>query len=297
MLLLKGTTLANTIKLSLKEAIQNHQCQRRRAPKLVMVLVGDDFASSIYVRNKALACKEIGMLSEVIQLSTDCSEAHLLQLIHKLNHDTNIDGILIQLPLPCTINVSKVLDAIHPLKDVDGFHPINIGLLAQGRPRFRACTPYGIIRLLDTLPIELIGMHAVIVGASNIVGKPMMLELLQAGCTVTICHVNTRELARHVNQADILISAIGKAGIIQSAWIKKEAIVIDAGINRDATGIVGDIAFNTASKRAYAITPVPGGVGPMTVAMLLYNTFNAYEESMGIKTLEAKQVECVSEIR
>jgi methylenetetrahydrofolate dehydrogenase (NADP+) / methenyltetrahydrofolate cyclohydrolase len=273
---LSGKLLSEQIRGSIKEAIQAQQAKGQRPPKLVIVLLGEQFASVIYVRNKEKACLEIGMSSQIIQLPTNCSEVNLLQLIHKLNNDSTVDGILVQLPLPSTINVSKVLDAIDPAKDVDGFHPTNMGLLAQGRPYFRACTPYGIMRLLETLARPLRGLHAVIVGASNIVGKPMMLELLREECTVTICHIATRNLKSHVQQADLLVSAIGKQGIIQSEWIKRGAIVIDAGINRTTQGITGDIAFDQAAERAFAITPVPGGVGPMTVAMLLENTWTAY---------------------
>jgi len=277
---LSGRALSDHIKTNLKKSIQAMQTQGRRLPKLVMILLGDSFASVIYVRNKAEACKKIGMASQIIHLPYTYSESNLLQLIHKLNEDESIDGILIQLPLPDTICVAKLLDRVNPLKDVDGFHPLNMGLLAQGRPFFRACTPQGIMRLLETLPNRLKGMHAVIVGASDIVGKPMMLELLKAGCTVTICHIATRDLAYHVAQADLLVSAVGKVNVIQSKWIKEGAIVVDAGINRTEAGITGDIDFNTAKKKAYAITPVPGGVGPMTVAMLLENAWKSYQSRM-----------------
>jgi methylenetetrahydrofolate dehydrogenase (NADP+)/methenyltetrahydrofolate cyclohydrolase len=277
---LSSKALSDRIRTTIKDAIQAQKAQGWRPPKLVMVQMGEEFASVVYVRNKAKACEKIGMASQIIPLPITDSEANLLELIDKLNADASVDGILVQLPLPSSITVSKVLDAIDPLKDVDGFHPENMGLLAQGRPRFRPCTPYGIMRLLGTLSIPLKGMHAVIIGASHIVGKPMMLELLRAECTVTICHVATRNLAHHIKQADLLVSAIGKTNIIQSKWIKPDAIVVDAGINRSEAGITGDIDFNTAAERAYAITPVPGGVGPMTVAMLLENTWSAYQARM-----------------
>jgi methylenetetrahydrofolate dehydrogenase (NADP+)/methenyltetrahydrofolate cyclohydrolase len=277
---LSSKALSNRIRTTIKASIQAYQTQGKRPPKLVMVLIGEEFASVLYVGNKERACGQVGIASQVMQLPITCSEADLLELIYTLNEDTNVDGILVQLPLPASIRLEKILDAIDPSKDVDGFHPTNIGLLSQGRPRFRPCTPYGIMRLLTTFTKSLAGMHAVVVGASNIVGKPMMLELLQAKCTVTICHIATQNLMHHVTQADLLVSAIGKMGIIQSEWIKQDAIVVDAGINRSEGGITGDISFETAAERAYAITPVPGGVGPMTVAMLLENTLSAYQIRM-----------------
>jgi methylenetetrahydrofolate dehydrogenase (NADP+)/methenyltetrahydrofolate cyclohydrolase len=275
---LKGTSLASQIKTTLRQSIQSTHTQGIRPPQLVMILMGESFASTVYVRNKQKACEEVGMKSQVINLPNTYSETNLLKLIEKLNRDPHVDGILVQLPLPPTITGNRILDAIDPSKDVDGFHPTNIGLLVQKRPYFRPCTPYGIIKLLDTLPITLRGLHAVVVGASNIVGKPMALELLNKDCTVTVCHIATKNLAQHIAQADLLISAIGQQGVIQSQWIKENAIVIDAGINRTADDLItGDIEFDTAAQRAYAITPVPGGVGPMTVAMLLENTWSAYQ--------------------
>jgi methylenetetrahydrofolate dehydrogenase (NADP+)/methenyltetrahydrofolate cyclohydrolase len=275
---LYSKTLANTIRKNLQNTIYQNSQKGLRPPGLTILLIGDDLASLVYVRNKQRACEAIGMKSCLMHYPPALSEAELLALIHQLNQDATVDGILIQLPLPKMIRVDRVLDAIDPMKDVDGFHPTNMGLLAQGRPYFRACTPYGIMQLLESLSQPLKGMHAVVVGASNIVGKPMALELLHAGCTVTICHSATRALSEHIKQADILISAIGKQHIIQSQWIKPGAIVIDAGINRNTEGhLTGDIEYTTAAERAYAITPVPGGVGPMTVSMLLENTYKAYQ--------------------
>ncbi len=276
--LLHSRSLANTIQSKLQHLIANQKAQGLRPPGLAMILVGKDPASTIYVRHKQRICEKIGMYSTVFHQPDTFSQHALLEMITRLNQTTTVDGILVQLPLPRTIEVSYILDAIDPMKDVDGFHPNNIGRLTQARPIFRACTPYGIMQLLHTLPIRLSGLHAVIVGASNIVGKPMALELLQAGCTVSICHSQTKNLAFHVQQADLLISAVGKAKLIQSNWIKFNAIVIDAGINRDAEGLItGDIDFLTAKERAYAITPVPGGVGPMTVTALMQNTWTAYQ--------------------
>lgn len=270
--------LAKKIKAQLKNTIQNRLQQGFRAPKLVMVLIGNHLPSVIYVRNKKKACEQVGILSQIIECPSTYSEEALLTLIRNLNQESTIDGILVQLPLPKTMAVHRILKAIDPNKDVDGFHPYNLGLLAQGNPHFRACTPYGIMRLLETLPNSLRGLHAVVVGASNIVGKPMALELLQVGCTVTICHIATQPLWQHVSQADLLVSAIGKTGVIKSDWIKPGAIVIDAGINYAASGeLTGDIEFKTALSKAYAITPVPGGVGPMTVAMLMENTWKSYQ--------------------
>lgn len=275
--LLKSTQLSYAIRMNLKDKIQGYHKQGRRPPKLVMILISEDFASHVYVKNKEKACAEVGMLSEVLKLPIDYSQSALINLIHTLNANDTVDGILVQLPLPPSINVSTILDLIDPLKDVDGFHPINMGLLAQGRPQFRACTPYGIIRLLEHFAVTLKGMHAVIVGASNIVGKPMMLELLNAGCTVTICHIATKDLAFHIKAADLLVSAIGKRDIIKSHWIKAGSIVIDAGINHSAHGITGDIECEEVINQVSAITPVPQGVGPMTVAMLLENTCKSYD--------------------
>lgn len=270
--ILNGKELAQQIQTQLRNDIQLLQ----RKPSLAVILVGNDAASKIYVSKKQEACKEVGIKSIIHDLPENTSEEALIKLIEQLNKDANIDGILVQLPLPSSIKTQTIIERIHPNKDVDGFHPYNLGLLAQGKPYFRSCTPYGIMRLLETTQIDLCGMNAVVVGASNIVGKPMALELLLAGCTVTICHSKTKDLSQHIKQADILISATGKLNIIESAWIKEGAIVIDVGIHRnEKEQIIGDIDFDTACKKASWITPVPGGVGPMTVAMLLSNTLLA----------------------
>ena len=271
--IIDGKAIAQKVRTKLKDEIQRRLQDGHPVPGLAVVLIGDDPASQIYVRNKRETCQECGMKSIAHDLSSDISEEALLSLINQLNRDPSIHGILIQLPLPKHISAALILDSIAPKKDVDGFHPTNLGLLAQGRPYLRPCTPYGVMRLFEYENIALRGLDAVVVGTSNIVGKPMALELLNAGCTVTLCHSATRDLATPIKQADVLVSAIGKAGIIKSEWIKPHAIVIDIGITRAANGkLHGDIDFETAKQVAGYITPVPGGVGPMTVAMLLENT-------------------------
>lgn len=267
----------------LRENIRTQVSDLRRnayaAPGLAVVLVGADPASEIYVRNKRKACDEVGFNSRAIDLPAQTSENELLRLIDELNADPDIDGILVQLPLPEQIDSAKVISAINPNKDVDGFHPYNIGRLVQRLPGLRPCTPRGIMYLLEGTGIAVQGAHAVVVGASNIVGRPMALELLLAGSTVTVCHRFTHDLADHVARADILVVAIGKPGIVDSGWIKPGAAVIDVGINRQENGqLCGDIEFVSASQRAAWITPVPGGVGPMTIAMLLSNTLIAAKQ-------------------
>jgi len=242
------------------------------------VKVGDDAASAVYVRNKRLACAEVGITSLAYDLPGATSEARLLALIDALNHDAQVDGILVQLPLPEQIGRTAVIERIHPAKDVDGFHPYNIGRLAQRIPIMRPCTPYGVIRLLQHIgtPFDLKGQNAVVVGASNIVGRPMSLELLLTGATATVCHRFTIDLREHVSRADILIVAAGKPGLIPGQWVRPGSIVIDVGMNRLPDGrLVGDVDFAVARERAAWITPVPGGVGPMTVAMLMHNTLEA----------------------
>lgn len=271
--IIDGKFIAKTILDKLKVEIQHDLRKGFSVPGLAVVLVGDDPASQVYVNNKRNACNACGIHSVAYHLPSDISEQALLSRIAKLNQDPSIQGILIQLPLPKHINASLILDSIDPKKDVDGFHPYNLGLLAQKRPFLRPCTPYGVIRLLAYENIALRGLDAVIVGASNIVGRPMALELLNMGCTTTVCHSATRDLDQYIKHADLLVSAIGKRGIIQSQWLKPHAIVIDVGITRTESGkLHGDIEFETACKSASYITPVPGGVGPMTVAMLLENT-------------------------
>ena len=276
--IINGKAIAQQIRNDLKRKLAYRTKQGFSTPGLAVILVGEDAASQIYVRNKRDACCDIGMNSMAYDFPLHSSEHALLTLVQKLNADPTVHGILIQLPLPKTINTATILAHINPKKDVDGFHPINLGLLAQGRPYLRPCTPYGVMRLLEYKKIPLKGLNAVIVGASNIVGKPMALELLNAGCTITVCHSATRNLKQAIQQADLLVSAIGKADIIQSPWIKPGAIVIDIGITRSPSGkLHGDIAFESAQLVASYITPVPGGVGPMTVAMLLENTLFAAE--------------------
>lgn len=274
--IIDGKAIATKIKNSMAATIATHIAAGRRAPGLAVILVGDDPASSIYVRNKRQACEQVGINSTHHHLPADIHETTLIDLIEQLNRDSTVDGILLQLPLPSHIDAEKVLETIDPHKDVDGFHAYNLGRLAQRRPLLRPCTPLGIMVLLEQLNLSIKGKHAVVVGASNIVGRPMLLELLSAGATVTICHRSTTDLPSFVKQADILVSAVGKPGLIQSEWIKPGAVVIDVGITRLADGsLAGDVEFEKAKERAAWITPVPGGVGPMTVAMLLQNTLKA----------------------
>ncbi|MDQ2993903.1 MAG: bifunctional methylenetetrahydrofolate dehydrogenase/methenyltetrahydrofolate cyclohydrolase FolD [Pseudomonadota bacterium] len=270
--ILDGKALAATIREQLKIKI----AAQAYAPGLAVILVGDDNASQIYVRNKQNACTEVGIKSSMHRLPAETTEAALVKLIDDLNADSTIHGILVQLPLPESIDPNVILNRINPNKDIDGFHPYNLGCLAARHPRLRPCTPMGIMQLLETTQQSLRGLNAVIVGASNIVGRPMALELLIAGATVTITHRFTTNLADHISNADILVVAIGKYDVVKSDWIKPGAIVIDVGINRNVNGdLIGDIDFNSAKQIASWITPVPGGVGPMTVAMLLHNTVMA----------------------
>ena len=247
--------------------------QRDAVPGLAVVLVGDDPASRTYVSMKEKACQKAGIYSQEHQLPEDTSEAELLALIDRLNRDERIDGILVQLPLPKQIDTARVIESIDPRKDVDGFHPYNFGRLAAGNPLFQPCTPYGIMKLLDETGVDLTGKEVVVVGRSNIVGKPVALMCLARHATVTICHSRTRDLPRRVVQGDVVIAAVGKAQMIKGEWIKEGAVVIDVGINRvEGNRLVGDVDFAAACRRASAITPVPGGVGPMTITMLLANT-------------------------
>lgn len=275
---ISGTALAKNIKAEVAQKINQYIAQGKRAPGLAVILVGADPASQVYVGSKRKSCEELGIMSKSYDLAETTTEAELLALIDQLNGDTTIDGILVQLPLPKHIDSTKVIERIAPHKDVDGFHPYNVGRLCQRIPTLRACTPYGVMKLLETTGISLHGQHAVIVGASNIVGRPMSLELLLAGCTVTVTHRFTKDLEHHVRQADILVVAVGKPEFINGDWVKDGAIVIDVGINRCEDGkLRGDIQYEKAAAHASFITPVPGGVGPMTVAMLMFNTLFAYE--------------------
>ena len=247
-------------------------------PGLAVILVGDNPASHVYVTNKVKSCGAVGMHSVLEQYSADLTQDKLLERIYALNHDPDIHGILVQLPLPKHIDEHAVLEAISPLKDVDGFHLINAGALMTGQPRLRACTPYGVMKMLEHSNIPLRGAHAVIIGASNIVGKPMAMMLLQAGATITLCNSKTRDLAHHTRQADIIVSAVGRPRMLTGDMVKTGATVIDVGINRDAAGkLCGDVDFDSVAKVAGAISPVPGGVGPMTITMLLMNTLEAAE--------------------
>ncbi|MGQ0286511.1 bifunctional methylenetetrahydrofolate dehydrogenase/methenyltetrahydrofolate cyclohydrolase FolD [Pasteurellaceae bacterium 22721_9_1] len=275
---ISGTELAKKIKSEVAQKIESYVTQGKRNPGLAVILVGSDPASQVYVGSKRKSCAEIGIQSKSYDLAESTSEQELLSLIDQLNNDESIDGILVQLPLPAHIDSTKVIERIAPNKDVDGFHPYNVGRLCQRIPTLRACTPYGVMKLLETTGVDLYGQHAVVVGASNIVGRPMALELLLAGCTVTVTHRFTKDLESHVRQADILVVAVGKPEFIPGDWVKSGAIVIDVGINRGADGkLKGDIEYDKATEKAKFITPVPGGVGPMTVAMLMHNTLAAYE--------------------
>lgn len=270
---------------ALSEQVREDVRQRTQAlrakgvtPGLTVVLVGENPASQVYVRNKAAACEKAGMRSRLIQLGADTSEEELLDVISTLNQDAGVHGILVQLPLPGHIDTGLVIEAISAAKDVDGFHVSNAGLLMTGRPLFRPCTPYGIMKMLESEQVVVRGAEAVIVGASNIVGKPMAMLLLAAGATVTLCNSKTRDLGAQTRRADILIVATGRPGIVTGDMVKPGAIVIDVGINRLPDGkLVGDVDFESARQVAAAITPVPGGVGPMTIAMLLVNTLEAAE--------------------
>lgn len=277
--IIDGKTIAQQVRLEVAEKVKQRLADGKRAPGLAVVLVGEDPASQIYVGSKRRACEEVGFISRSYDLPVTTSESELLALIDALNNDGDIDGILVQLPLPAGIDNVKVLERIAPDKDVDGFHPYNVGRLCQRAPLLRPCTPRGIITLLERYNIETYGLNAVVVGASNIVGRPMSLELLLAGCTTTVTHRFTKDLRHHIEHADLLVVAVGKPGFIPGEWIKPGAVVIDVGINRLESGkVVGDVAFEAAAERAAWITPVPGGVGPMTVATLIQNTLQACEE-------------------
>jgi methylenetetrahydrofolate dehydrogenase (NADP+)/methenyltetrahydrofolate cyclohydrolase len=276
--IIDGKAVAEGIKADVRKATDALAAAGRRRPGLAVIMVGDSAASQVYVRNKRRSCEQAGIVSSAHDLPASTSEAELLDVIALLNADAAIDGILVQLPLPSQIRTRPVIDAIDPSKDVDGFHPYNLGRLAQREPTLRSCTPYGVMKLLESIGAKVAGMEAVVVGASNIVGRPMLLELVLAGATTTICHSRTRDLAGVVARADLVVAAVGIPNKVQGAWIKPGAIVIDVGINRLANGtLVGDVEYGPAAERAGWITPVPGGVGPMTVAMLMQNTLEAYQ--------------------
>lgn len=283
--ILDGKKLAANLRQDVARRVGDLRAGGGRAPGLAVVLVGHDPASEVYVRNKRRACEEVGIVSRAFDLPSDTPANALYALIGDLNRDDGVDGILVQVPLPPHISEAAVIELIDPGKDVDGFHPYNVGRLAQRMPLLRACTPRGIITMLGETGIELRGRRAVVVGASNIVGRPMALELLLAGATTIVCHRFTRDLRAEVERGEILIVAVGKAGLVPGEWVRPGAVVIDAGTTRLADGrLVGDVQFDSARERAAWISPVPGGVGPMTIATLLQNTLEASLRHQGLTT-------------
>lgn len=271
---LVSSLIRNTLKQKIQQAVRTGHS---RPPCLAVILVGSDPASQIYVNHKRKACAELGILSIFHQLAETTSEQGLLTILKELNHDETIDGILVQLPLPIQIRTSTIIEHIHPNKDVDGFHPINMGRLAQGHPAIRPCTPWGIMRLLQHYQLNVSGLSTLVIGSSTIVGRPMALELLLAKATVTIAHRKTKNLEHYIRQADMIVSATGVPNLVHSDWLHAKQIIIDVGIHRDANNkIQGDIDFTQAQTRVAWITPVPGGVGPMTVTMLLENTVKCW---------------------
>jgi methylenetetrahydrofolate dehydrogenase (NADP+)/methenyltetrahydrofolate cyclohydrolase len=287
--IIDGKKIAQETISEIKKSIAKNINDGMSPPGLAVVIVGDNPASAIYVRNKRIACEEVGMKSFNHDLPEDTSEKELIELVKSLNNNSEVHGILVQLPLPDHISETKIIESIDPIKDVDGFHPYTIGRLMQRIPVLRPCTSIGVITMLDSIGIDPMGKHAVIVGASNLVGRPLALELLLRGATTTVCHKFTKNLESFVNQAEILAVAVGKIGIIPGNWIKKDAVVFDIGINRDENGkVTGDVDFKTAKEQASWISPVPGGVGPMTVAMLLKNTLIASSINMSDNKKERK---------
>jgi methylenetetrahydrofolate dehydrogenase (NADP+)/methenyltetrahydrofolate cyclohydrolase len=276
--LIDGKALAKEVRAEVKARAQAFRATHNRAPGLHVVLVGDDPASQIYVRNKERAAEKVGIEGQIHRLPAETSEADLLALVFELNGDDDIDGILVQLPLPDHLHDQTIIDAIDPAKDVDGLHPFNAGLLSVGRKGLRPCTPSGCMRMLERIGCELKGKRALVLGRSTLVGKPIAMMLLEKHCTVTIAHSRTEDLADRVRESDIVVAAVGRANLVKGDWIKDGAVVIDVGINRLEDGsLTGDVDFEGASERASYITPVPGGVGPMTIAMLLSNTVDAAE--------------------
>ena len=274
-----GKSIAKQLRDSVKEKVNIRISHGQRAPGLAVILVGCDAASQVYVGSKRRACEEVGFISRSYDLPNTTTQNELYQLIDELNNDDTIDGILVQLPLPENLDANLIIEHIHPEKDVDGFHPFNVGKLVLRQPGLRPCTPKGIMELIESTGISPYGLEALVVGASNIVGRPMTLELLLAGCTVTTTHRFTKDLEGKVRNADLIVVAVGKPGFIPGEWIKAGAIVIDVGINRlDSGKLVGDVDFDIAKSKAGFITPVPGGVGPMTVASLIENTLIACEQ-------------------
>ena len=281
--LLDGKALAGASRQMMATWIQGLASELRR-PSLAVIQVGNDPASSIYVRHKQRACAEIGMVSQVMHLAADTSEQSLLGVVEALNQDGSVDGILVQMPLPGHIRAERVIASIVPSKDVDGFHPYNLGCTVLGQPAPRPCTPAGVMHLLGHAAIGLAGLHAVVLGRSAIVGKPLSALLLNADATVTVCHSQTRNLTRYTRDADVLIAAVGRPELVTGEMVKPGAVVIDVGINRLPDGrLTGDVAFSEVVKVAAAITPVPGGVGPMTIAWLLNNTCEAYARACGLE--------------
>ena len=277
--IIDGKAIAAEVRQGIQEKVAARVAAGGRRPGLAVVLVGENPASEIYVRNKHRACEEVGFVSRGYRRHARITQYELLELVDDLNADPAIDGILVQLPLPAHIDPQAVIEHIDPRKDVDGFHPVNLGALALNLPGLRPCTPHGCMTLLQHTDVSLAGKHAVVVGRSNIVGRPMALELLNADCTVTLCHSRTQNLAEEVSRADILVAAIGRAEFVRGEWVRPGAVVIDVGMNRTDAGLRGDVEFAAASARASWITPVPGGVGPMTIATLLANTLQVAELS------------------
>jgi methylenetetrahydrofolate dehydrogenase (NADP+)/methenyltetrahydrofolate cyclohydrolase len=274
--IIDGKALSAQLRQDIKQRVDQRLAAGKRTPGLAVILVGENPASQVYVGSKRRGCAECGILSISHDLNAETSQAELLALIDELNAEPTVDGILVQLPLPGHISEEAVIERIHPDKDVDGFHPYNIGRLTIQMPTLRPCTPRGVMTMLESTGVELAGLDAVVVGASNIVGRPMALELLQARCTVTVCHSRTKELEEKVRAADLVVVAVGRPEMVKGDWIKPGAIVVDVGMNRLESGkLVGDVEFASASEKASWITPVPGGVGLMTVATLLQNTADA----------------------
>ncbi len=277
--IIDGKQVAAQVRQEVKNRVTERIAQGKRPPGLAVILIGNDPASHVYVNNKRRACDEVGIISRSYDLPAETTQYELLKIVDRLNEDHTVDGILIQLPLPEHIDTSLVIERIDPGKDVDGFHPTNVGRLTLRIPGLRPCTPYGVMRLLESEGISCLGKHAVVVGASNIVGRPMALELLLVGATVTVCHRFTSNTPELIAQADIVVVAVGKPGFVKADWLKPGAVVIDVGINRLESGrLSGDVDYEAAKEKVAWITPVPGGVGPMTVAMLMRNTLNACEK-------------------
>lgn len=276
-MIIDGKNIAQNLRNKIRKKVKNLD----RKPGLAVILVGDDEASKVYVHNKDNACREVGFYSEKINKPASTTQEELLSEINRLNNDKNIDGILVQLPLPKHLDTNLVIEAISPKKDVDGFHSENIGKLMQNKPFLRPCTPKGVMTMLSSINYDLVGKNCVVVGASNIVGRPMACELLNAKATVTICNSKTKNLSDKISQADLVVAAVGIAHLIKGKWIKKDSVIIDVGINRlDNKKLAGDVDFESAKDKAAWISPVPGGVGPMTIATLLENTLKAYENNI-----------------